>query len=68
MTKRLMFWFIDRAESKLYEVTQGNIKRSSETAQSLVLQAKKRIEEIAGRKEWVWATGFESTPVGSLVI
>jgi replicative DNA helicase len=30
-----------------YEVTQGNIKRSSETAQSLVLQAK-RIEEIAG--------------------
>jgi replicative DNA helicase len=40
---------LDRAESKLYEVTQGNIKRSSETAQSLVLQAKKRIEEIAGR-------------------
>jgi replicative DNA helicase len=33
---------MDRAESKLYEVTQGNIKRSSETAQSLVLQAKKR--------------------------
>jgi replicative DNA helicase len=31
----------------LYEVTQGNIKRSSETAQSLVLQAKKRIEEIS---------------------
>jgi replicative DNA helicase len=30
---------------------QGNIKRSSETAQSLVLQAKKRIEEIAGQRE-----------------
>jgi replicative DNA helicase len=29
------------------------------TAQSLVLQAKKRIEEIAGRKEWVAGTGFE---------
>jgi replicative DNA helicase len=26
------------------------IKRSSETAQSLVLQAKKRIEEIAGQE------------------
>ena len=38
---------LDQAESKLYEVTQGNIKRSSETAQSLVLQAKKKIEEIA---------------------
>jgi hypothetical protein len=29
----------------------GNIKRSSETAQSLVYRLKKRIEEIAGRKE-----------------
>jgi replicative DNA helicase len=42
-----VFDLLDKAESKLYEVTQGNIKRSSETAQSLVLQAKKRIEEIA---------------------
>ena len=42
-----VFDLLDQAESKLYEVTQGNIKRSSETAQSLVLQAKKRIEEIA---------------------
>ena len=42
-----VFDLLDRAESKLYEVTQGNIKRSSETAQSLVLQAKKRIEEIS---------------------
>jgi replicative DNA helicase len=36
-----VFDLLDKAESKLYEVTQGNIKRSSETAQSLVLQAKK---------------------------
>ncbi len=42
-----VFNLLDQAESKLYEVTQGNIKRSSETAQSLVLQAKKRIEEIS---------------------
>ncbi|MDN3674400.1 replicative DNA helicase [Flavobacterium branchiarum] len=42
-----VFNLLDQAESKLYEVTQGNIKRSSETAQSLVLQAKKKIEEIS---------------------
>jgi len=33
-----VFDLLDMAESKLYEVTQGNIKRSSETAQSLVWQ------------------------------
>ncbi|MFV8328343.1 replicative DNA helicase [Flavobacterium sp. ZS1P14] len=55
-----VFDLLDRAESKLYEVTQGNIKRSSETAQSLVLQAKKRIEEIAGQEGLSGvATGFE---------
>ncbi len=45
-----VFDLLDTAESKLYEVTQGNIKRSSETAQSLVIQAKKRIEEIANKE------------------
>jgi replicative DNA helicase len=55
-----VFDLLDKAESKLYEVTQGNIKRSSETAQSLVLQAKKRIEEIAGQEGLSGvATGFE---------
>ena len=55
-----VFDLLDRAESKLYEITQGNIKRSSETAQSLVLQAKKRIEEIAGQEGLSGvATGFE---------
>ncbi|REG94174.1 replicative DNA helicase [Flavobacterium aquicola] len=54
-----VFDLLDQAESKLYEVTQGNIKRSSETAQSLVLQAKKRIEEIAGQEGLSGvATGF----------
>ena len=45
-----VFDLLDKAESKLYEVTQGNIKRSSETAQSLVQQAKARIEEIANKE------------------
>ena len=45
-----VFDLLDNAESKLYEVTQGNLKRSSETAQHLVIQAKKRIEEIANRE------------------
>lgn len=45
-----VFDLLDRAEAKLYEVTQGNIKRSSQTAQSLVTQAKKRIEEIANKE------------------
>ena len=55
-----VFDLLDKAESKLYEVTQGNIKRSSETAQSLVSQAKKRIEEIAGKEGLSGiATGFE---------
>ena len=54
-----VFDLLDEAESKLYDVTQGNIKKSSETAQNLVIQAKKRIEEIA-KKEGLSgvATGF----------
>ena len=55
-----VFDLLDKAESKLYEVTQGNVKRSSETAQSLVIQAKKRIEEIANKEGLSGiATGFE---------
>ncbi|MEZ4970164.1 MAG: replicative DNA helicase [Flavobacteriaceae bacterium] len=45
-----VFDLLDNAESKLYDVTQGNLKRSAETAQNLVIQAKKRIEEIAGKE------------------
>ncbi len=45
-----VFDLLDTAESKLYEITQGNIKRSSETAQQLVIAAKKKIEEIANRE------------------
>jgi replicative DNA helicase len=55
-----VFDLLDKAETKLYEVTQGNIKKSSETAQSLVTQAKKRIEEIANKEGLSGiASGFE---------
>ncbi len=45
-----VFDLLDSAESKLYDVTQGNLKRSAETAQNLVIQAKKRIEEISNKE------------------
>ena len=45
-----VFDLLDNAEAKLYDVTQGNLKRSAETAQNLVIQAKKKIEEIANRE------------------
>ena len=53
-----VFDLLDSAESKLYDVTQGNLKRSVETAQNLVIQAKKRIEEIAGKE------GLSGVPSG----
>ncbi|KAB7529622.1 replicative DNA helicase [Flagellimonas olearia] len=45
-----VFDLLDDAEAKLYEVTQGNLKRSAETAQNLVIQAKKKIEEISNKE------------------
>jgi len=55
-----VFDLLDRSEAKFYEVTQGNIKKSSETAQSLVIQAKKRIEEIFNKEGLSGvATGFK---------
>ncbi|MBB4119876.1 replicative DNA helicase [Mesonia hippocampi] len=53
-----VFDLLDQAESKLYEVTQGNIKKSSEKAQDLVVQAKKKIEEISNRE------GLSGIPTG----
>ena len=44
-----VFDLLDEAESKLYDVTQGNIKKSSESAHNLVIEAKARIEEISKR-------------------
>lgn len=53
-----VFDLLDNAESKLYEVTQGNVKKSTETAQSLVHQAKKKIEEISNKE------GLSGIPTG----
>ena len=53
-----VFDLLDNAESKLYDVTQGNIKKSSETAQSLVIQAKNKIESISNKK------GLSGVPSG----
>jgi len=53
-----VFDLLDEAESKLYDVTQGNVKKSTETAQSLVMQAKKKIEEISNKE------GLSGIPTG----
>ncbi|WP_053992358.1 replicative DNA helicase [Mangrovimonas sp. TPBH4] len=53
-----VFDLLDHAEAKLYEVTQGNVKKSTESAQSLVIQAKKKIEEISNRE------GLSGIPTG----
>ena len=53
-----VFDLLDNAESKLYDVTQGNIKKSTETAQDLVIQAKKKIENISNKE------GLSGVPSG----
>ena len=53
-----VFDLLDHSEAKLYEVTQGNLKRSAETAQNLVIQAKKKIEEISNQE------GLSGIPTG----
>ena len=51
---------LDEAESKLYDIAQGNIKTSTESAQNLVIRAKTRIEEIAKQEGLSGvSTGFE---------
>ncbi len=54
-----VFDLLDEAETKLFEVTQGNLKKSSEGAGDLVAQALKKIQEI-GNKEGMSGleTGF----------
>ncbi|WP_369999820.1 replicative DNA helicase [Winogradskyella sp.] len=53
-----VFDLLDNAEAKLYEVTQGNVKKSTETAQSLVIQAKKKIQDISNKE------GLSGIPTG----
>ncbi|WP_152287221.1 replicative DNA helicase [Flavicella marina] len=45
-----VFDLLDEAESKLFEVTQGNLKKSSESAKDLVKQAVNKIQEIGNQE------------------
>ncbi len=55
-----VFDLLDWAESRLYDVTQGNLKKGSETAQNLVRQAIQSIEKISNQKGISGvATGFD---------
>ncbi len=54
-----VFDLLDDAESKLFDITQGNLKKSSEAAHNLVTQALKKIEEISNQEGMSGvATGF----------
>lgn len=53
------FVLLDQAEQKLYEVTQNNLKRSTETAGDLVYKAVKKIEELSNKTD-----GFSGVPPG----
>ena len=54
-----VFDLLDSAESKLYEVAQGNLKRSSESAEELVIKALKKIQDISNK-----TNGFSGIPSG----
>lgn len=53
-----VFDLLDDAETKLFEVTQGNLKKGSEDAEGLVRQAIKKIEEFSQR------SGMSGIPTG----
>lgn len=54
-----VFDLLDDAETKLFDITQGNLKKSSEAAENLVSQALKKIEEISNQEGMSGvATGF----------
>ncbi len=54
-----VFDLLDSAESKLYEVAQGNLKRSSESAGDLVIKALKKIQDLSNKTD-----GFSGIPSG----
>ena len=56
---RDVFDSLDSAEQKLYEVTQGNLKRSSEAAGDLVIKALKKIQDLSNKTD-----GFSGVPSG----
>ena len=49
---------LDSSEAKLFEVTNGNIKKNYETSEALVRQAIKRIQEIGNK------SGYSGIPSG----
>ncbi|AOW19714.1 replicative DNA helicase [Urechidicola croceus] len=53
-----VFDLLDVAEGKLFEVTQGNLKKGSEDSQSLVQQAINKIQEISNKE------GMSGVPSG----
>ena len=53
-----VFDLLDDAESKLFDITQGNLKKSSEAAHNLVTQALKKIEDISNKE------GMSGIPTG----
>jgi replicative DNA helicase len=53
-----VFDLLDDAEAKLFDITQGNLKKSSEAAENLVNQALKKIEEISNKE------GMSGVPSG----
>ena len=54
-----VFDLLDDAEAKLFEVTQGNLKKGSEGASDLVRQALTKIQEISNKEGMSGlATGF----------
>lgn len=59
-----VFDLLDDAEAKLFEVTQGNIKKSSESSGELLKKSLKKIEEISKKKGLSGlATGFKKIDV-----
>ena len=45
-----VFDSLDRAESKISDISQGNLKKNTQTAEDLVIQAKQKIEEISKKE------------------
>ena len=42
---------LDKAESKIYGISQRNLRKNTQSAEDLVLAAKKKIEEISKHSE-----------------
>lgn len=46
-----VFKLLDSAEGKLFAISQGNVKKTAESAQDLVAKSIKRIKELSEKKE-----------------